>query len=145
VIIHAIEMFEGYNEMSRMEISRVLSGWGYDMDAGDRYLDSGCPPTRVNNSVFSHLGSTAPQGVRHPQNNNNAYCVYVYNNDMAVQNSSDIYFSYGVLTFMHLRLPVFEHNIMIPVFAKTNRMYDFEDGRLPVCLNGQSPAPGVCR
>jgi len=142
VIVHAIEMFEGYNRLSVLEIDRVLSGFGYDEEAVNRFQAGACPQQRVSNNVFNAIGAETPVGER--VDARNGYCIYVYNFDMAARRSqtpTDPHFSFGVLTFMHLRLPVLEFHITIPVYARTNRMYDFEAGRNPQCLVGQSP-PG---
>jgi len=133
-IVHAIEMFEGYNHRSQAEIQRVLTGLGYDFGIGESFMGEGCPQQRVTNNVFNAIGAQTPVGERHHLNNQNGYCIYVYDGDMARASGTDPYYSFGVLTFMYLRLPVFEFHITIPIYARTNRMYDFEAGRNPVPL-----------
>ena len=59
-------------------------------------------------------------------------CIYLYDNDAGVLNANktglattDVYYRYGVLTYMQLKFPVIESTIKIPIFSSTNRMYYF--------------------
>lgn len=144
-IINAIEKYEGYNEYSKAEIKKGLTAIGYD---GNVVID--CDPTRVNSSS-SYLSSISPEldifisdGVRvdnvYPNEGTYAgntskgmgYCIYLYDNDAGVLNAggtglatTDVYYRYGVLTYMQLKFPVIESTIKIPIFSSTNRMYYF--------------------
>ncbi len=76
---------------------------------------------------------TAPSGTTQPAWDDEGYCIYLYDNDdnfLAHSGTgpatSDIYYHYGVLTFMTLRFPVVEYFLRIPVFSRTNRMYKFD-------------------
>lgn len=139
-IVNAIETYEGYNEYSMAEIDRGLVSIGYEMGTVIE-----CQPTRVNSSS-SYLSSLSPylnifisDGVRIDTNyyegdsdTGMGYCIYLYDNDSGFLNpthtglsTTDIYYRYGVLTYMQLKFPVIESTIKIPIFSSTNRMYYF--------------------
>ena len=101
-IVHAIEKFEGYNEMSKAEIDRILSSFGYSLE------DANCKEKYNNMFLVDALEY------------NYNYCVYIETETPKVNN----YYSYGVLTYMKLDLPII--NILnIPVFTRTNKIYKF--------------------
>lgn len=102
-IVGSIEKFEGYNEPAKAEIERTLGTFGY------RVKESGslCPCT-YKGYYFVSLTE------------NYDYCIYV--ND--VNPDSGTYFTYGVLTYMNLDLPVVSA-LKIPVFTRTNSIYKF--------------------
>ena len=144
IIMNAIERYEGYNDFSRAEISRRLSGVGYEFDvgagAGNRQGGRGCPPYRADNSLtFPGMSELAPRGELHQWHADDplhvGYCIFVYWPDVASQTvgghpqTTDVWYSYGVLTYMYLRFPVLEARLRIPIFSRTNRMYDFEMSR----------------
>ena len=79
---------------------------------------------------FNVIGQRALVDLNHPDE---GYCVYLYWNDdstLAADNSygletTDVYYTYGVLTYMKFRFPVIENILRIPIFSRTNRMYYF--------------------
>lgn len=109
-IVSAIEKFEGYNSNdskggSIQEIKRVLGTFGYSTE----------PPKCSE----SYKGMSF---VEDSDNSGFKYCIYIDNVDP--ENGS--YYTYGVLTFMNIDLPIVKR-INIPVFTKTNRIYKFSD------------------
>lgn len=144
-IVNAIEKFEGYNDYSIAEIQKGLTAIGYD---GNVVID--CEPTRVNSSA-AYLSSISPElnvfignGIRvdtvYPNkgtyagntNKGMGYCIYLYDNDGGFLtedgklSKTDVYYRYGVLTYMQLKFPVIESTVKIPIFSSTNRMYEFK-------------------
>lgn len=101
-IIYAIEKYEGYNQLSKQEIDRILGNLGYSLS------DANCKDQYKKMYRINSLGE------------NYNYCVYIENERPA----KNTYFSYGVLTYMKLDLPII--NILnIPVFTRTNKIYKF--------------------
>lgn len=101
-IIHAIEKFEGYNDLSKTEIDYTLGNLGYSVE------DANCKAEYKNMYLIDSL------------NENYRYCIYIDN----LNPESGTYYTYGVLTYMNLDLPII--NILnIPVFTRTNRIYKF--------------------
>ena len=101
-IIHAIEKFEGYNDLSKTEIDYTLGNLGYSVE------DANCKAEYKNMYLIDSL------------NENYRYCIYIDN----LNPESGTYYTYGVLTYMNLNLPII--NILnIPVFTRTNRIYKF--------------------
>lgn len=139
-IVNAIEKYEGYNDYSKAEIEKGLSAIGYD---GSVVVD--CAPTRENtsadylSSIDGELGNYIASGTRVDNNYPSGggtdkgigYCVYLYWNDNSALSSSggiattDIYYRYGVLTYMQMKFPVIESTVKIPIFSSTNRIYYF--------------------
>lgn len=143
-IINAIEKYEGYNDYSKAEIKKGLTTIGYD---GNVVID--CADTRKNSSatylseVNAELDRFISDGKRvdgvYPNSGTYegdtskgvGYCIYLYYNDAGFLTKSgslattDIYYRYGVLTYMQMKFPVIESTIKIPIFSSTNRMYEF--------------------
>jgi hypothetical protein len=133
-IVNAIEKYEGYNEYSRAEIEKGLTSLAYDITT-----KTDCPDTWTNSSqtyLSSELSYNKVTGVRvlysDSSDGQEGYCVYLYWNDNAAKayrgntvETTDIYYTYGVLTYMRMRFPVVENVLRIPIFSRTNRMYYF--------------------
>lgn len=101
-IVHAIEKYEGYNEMAKVEIERILSGLGYSLE------DARCSQ--------EYKGMFYVDALDYNYN----YCIYIETETP----QKNTYYSYGVLTYMKLDLPII--NILnIPVFTRTNKIYKF--------------------
>ena len=94
-----IERCEGYNNCSINEINRLIKNYGYAV------RDANCP---------KKSGGTL-------QVNRNGICIYYFAND----GSRDRY-SYGVVTFMSMDLPVINQFLRLPIFSKTDRLYKFK-------------------
>lgn len=138
-IVNAIEKYEGYNQYSKAEIKKGLTSIGYD---GHVVID--CSPTRANSSssylANANLNVYIGDGVRidgvYPDGGGAdkglGYCIYLYDNDAGVLTgdghlaTTDVYYRYGVLTYMQMKFPVIESTIKIPIFSSTNRMFEFK-------------------
>lgn len=102
-IINAIEKYEGYNMLAKKEIDSVLTNFGYLPGSG-----KSCAQQKNGGSL-----------VTLPEAQNYEYCVYYFNND------GGNYYSYGVVTYMVIDLPILHGVLKIPIFSKTNRIYRF--------------------
>lgn len=94
----AIERAEGYNDLSKKEIDRVLGSLGY------RKGTIKCPTREGKPGVSDGLYQ---------------YCVY--RNDSEAKTK---HYQYAVLTYMYFDLPLI-NEIKIPIYVKTDRIYCF--------------------
>ncbi len=109
-IVNYLEIFEGYNDLSKRQIDRTLKNLGYGGGTTNT-----CQKTRTLNDLTGQLITL--------ENENFAYCIYYFPND-----GGSRYYSYGVFTYMYLELPIIGRTLKLPVFTKTNRIYYFNDG-----------------
>ena len=106
-IVYSIEKYEGYNDLSKAEISRILTTLGYDTNKYDCKADAYKGMTLVNDTTKSHN-----------------YCIYIEDKVTSGNHANGEYFVYGVRTYMTIDLPVVR-TLKIPVFTKTNQIYKF--------------------
>lgn len=99
-IINSIEKFEGYNNLARTEIQNVLTGIGYTIKEQHT-----CPRQKNGGSL-------------EPEDRKFRYCVYYFN-------ESNKYYSYGVITYITLDIPLVNTYLHIPIYTKSNRIYRF--------------------
>ncbi len=107
-IINAIEMYEGYNDLSAERINYNLSGLGYQFEnnipkCGNR---NGLVPMEKN-----YL------------NSNYRFCVYA--EEVDTRSYSGRFVEYGVVTYIHIDMPVIGDYFRVPVYGKTNRIFCF--------------------
>jgi len=131
-IVNTIEKYEGYNSYSSAEILEILRTIGYETT-----VDINCPATwqSKGSAYFTSAGldqynlvgkKVSPDGL--------GYCVYLFMNDGASLADSatgsfattDVYYRYGVLTYMKFKFPLLENALKIPIFSSTDRIYCFE-------------------
>ena len=124
-ILHAIEKYEGYNQLSIAEINNKLSSLGYNIDNID------CPRTRFVNGNSDIVGTLISQ-------DSDGYCIYLYFNENAPKRYNDgvdtdepattnIYYSLGVATYMRLQIPVIGGLVRLPVYSKSYNIYYFPE------------------
>lgn len=115
-IASAIEKYEGYNTFSKPEIRARLASLGYDTS-----VQTSCPKQWKGDSSSRRV---------HPDPGNpyddaeNGICIYYYEKDVA-GTTNEKYYSYGIVTYIQFQFPGFGYLIKIPIFSRTNRMYDF--------------------
>jgi len=102
-IVNSIEKYEGYNELAKEEMNRNLGTIGYSRESID------CKEEYKGMILVSKQSD-----------NDFRYCIYVDDETP----SKDGYYTYGVLTYMNLDLPIVSR-INIPVFTRTNYIYKF--------------------
>ena len=119
-IVYIIEKFEGYNDYSIAEIRIKLKNFGYETS------NITCPSTRFvtgNSDVRGILQNESSDG----------YCIYLYYNENAETSAgggvaeTDVYYSYGVASYLRIEIPVIGRLIRMPVFSKTYNIYHFTD------------------
>ena len=97
LIMSAIEKYEGYNSLSIREIDNMLKTIGYNVPK-----NTTCPK-RDGISASVH---------------NNGYCIYKFDEGRGFR-------SYGVISYIHLDLPIISDFALMPVYSKTIKLYDF--------------------
>lgn len=99
-IINSIEKYEGYNELAVSEINNTLTTIGY-MNKGAHK----CPTTKNG-------------GTLEPEDQRYRYCVYYFDED-------DNHYSYGVITYITIDIPIVNMFLQIPIYTKSNLIYRF--------------------
>ena len=102
-IINSIERYEGYNKLSIREIDNTLKTVGYT--SKDDYK---CPSKKNGADLAT------------PESKQFRYCVYYYPKD-----KDDRHYSYAVMTYVTLDIPVVSMFLQIPIYTKSNRIYRF--------------------
>lgn len=100
-IINSIEKFEGYNDLARKEIDNSLTSIGYV--SKDNHT---CPSEKNGGTLQTEDGKFR-------------YCVYYFDEE------DPSYYSYGVITYITLDIPMVDMFLRIPVYTKSDRIYDF--------------------
>ena len=101
-IVYIIEKYEGYNEFAKTQIDTLLSNLGYSVENPNCKTDYK-KMYLVDNFEYNYK-----------------YCVYIEEENPA----KDQYFTYGVLTYMQIDLPLI-NMLNIPIFTRTNQIYKF--------------------
>ena len=99
-IVDAIERGEGYNNSSIGEINRILQTLGY------RKQDNFSCPIKDGKEALKNLS------------NQYNYCVHYYD-------EGNNYYSYGVLSYMYMDLPIIGKLLRLPIYTRTDRLYLF--------------------
>lgn len=102
-IANAIEICEGYNSCSQPEITRVVTNYGYTLDKIK------CPI--IDGQKAENIDATG---------NSYGFCIYKFVFDGDIK-----HYSYGILTYMKLDIPVLQDVLKLRVYAKTDRIYGF--------------------
>jgi len=99
-IINSIEKFEGYNDLAYTEIGNTLQTLGYMIKDGHS-----CPSTKNG-------GTLQKEDPRY------RYCVYYFKDD-------NKHYSYGVITYITLDIPIVHTILNVPIYAKSSHIYRF--------------------
>ena len=99
-IVDSIEKFEGYNFLAEAEINNTLTTIGY-MDKNNHK----CPSEKNG-------------GLLQPESERFRYCVYYFR-------ESERYYSYGVMTYITIDIPIVNMFLQIPIYTKSNRIFEF--------------------
>lgn len=121
-ILKAIKDNSGYNDNSKKEIERVLTGIGYTVERKGIQVDNvnGCPEKRGNlERVIDNDSSYL-------------YCVYYNPHDVSKKDKEKNYYSYSVVTYIYIDLPIIG-NLKIPVYSKGERIYEFKCTGSQIC------------
>jgi len=112
-IAKAIENSEGYNSLAKEEIDKQLSSIGYRI--GNIEAEK-CPTKKKNGRVAT--SSQIYTG------DNYIFCLYewpYYSNG----DTTSRYFSYGILTYIFVDVPVIDGTFKIPIYSETEKIYEF--------------------
>ena len=101
-IMTIIEKFEGYNDLAISEINNTLTSIGYMAKQ-----DNKCPKTKNG-------------GVLQQESKQYRYCVYYFEKD-----DDERHYSYGVITYITLDIPIVNTFLQIPIYSKSNRIFRF--------------------
>lgn len=105
MIIDSLEKFEGYNELSKSDISRILTSIGYQAESEFKSLRE-CP---------DKTGEVQDNGTSLP------YRLCVYHIPVDGYN-----YRYGVLSYAYIDLPIIGKLVRFPVYSETRDIFDFE-------------------
>ena len=111
-IANALEKFEGYNELSAEEINNTLTSLGYRVSSNSDFSD--CPNVRHNGRSYSPVSNAISK--------NHAFCLYEYNIGDDYHNG---YFTYGIITYMYIDVPLIGGTFSIPVRSETESIFKF--------------------
>ena len=104
-IANAIENHEGYNALSKGEIDRILTSIGY-----------------AKGSVQCKSRTHDGQDYTSVSTNNYAICIYDYDE---IGDDANGYFSYGIVTYIHLDIPIIGKTLKLPVYTETEKIFKF--------------------
>lgn len=124
-ILKAIQNESGYNSKSFDEIERVLNGLGYTHETNG--IQNTCPEKRGSLSRVILPSKTT----------NYLYCVYYNPNDTNSREKDNSYYSYGVVTYIYIDLPIVGQ-FKVPVYTKGKRIYKFDLNSNKSCQLGTS-------
>lgn len=112
----AIEDYGGFNKLSKAEIEKRLTSYGYTK--GDVTCDSS------NNNL---VGIDKNNKIILPATNENkgykGYCVYVVDDSGNNPRKQYEYYSYKVITYMTLDFGLFDINVPAKMSSRTSTMY----------------------
>ena len=109
-IANALEKFEGYNWLTEREIGETLTTIGYRIGTVD------CPNRRHNGVDYKAVGSLG--------NRNHQYCIYEYM-DKSNGDFKNGYFTYGILTYLYVDIPIIGGIFKLPVYSETESIFKF--------------------
>lgn len=130
-ILLYINMYAGYNSLSKDKIDKYLSSIGYSSFGGRCNDNLGNDGKRDNGDLVS-LDSGG---------SNYLYCVYYHNDDTSTRDEKigqdknadkdPSYYNYSVVTYIYVNLPIVGE-FKIPVYTKGERIYNFSDNQSQV-------------
>lgn len=110
-IASSIEKYEGYNSLSDEEIFQSLQTIGYQIAVDGTYS---CPDRlHYHNGKIKSYKAVSSEGYK-----NHRYCIYKYD-------SKDGYFTYGIVTYVFIDIPLFGGKFRLPVYSETDAIFEF--------------------
>lgn len=107
-IANSLEKYEGYNELSDLEIAQTLTTIGYRTEPPD------CKDRVHNGITYQPVTAGSYKG--------HEYCLYEYINGTDFEGG---YFSYGIVTYIHLDIPIMGGIFKLPVYSETESIFKF--------------------
>ncbi len=116
-IENAIENNEGYNKLAIEQINDYLTNFGYRVDNNGSKT---CAPTRTQvnsegNVVTGKLMTSPYSGGKQRFK----YCIYEF------PKNDKNYFTYGVVTYIYVDIPMISNYFAIPVYSETEKIYEY--------------------
>lgn len=96
-IVNALEIAEGYNKVSKAEINRTLTNYGYQKQVVE------CKPKEGVSAMNTTAGKT-----------NNGVCIYQFINGNK--------YNFGVVTYMTFDIPLINYFFRIPVYTRSAQL-----------------------
>lgn len=111
-IANSLEKFEGFNSFSSSEIIQTLNTIGY------RVNDAECKKRKHNGKEYTAVNEkiTSNDQILHD------YCIYEYTNGTDYKNG---YFSYGIVTYIYVDIPIIGGIFKVPVYSETESIFKF--------------------
>ena len=121
-----IEKYEGYNNYSLEEINNLLKTIGYSPKKGvcpetQKYVKSSYGiddyRMRTTSEIYSSTDELNNLGLtlhRNPYD----YCIYKYQ-------INDNYYRYGIITYIHINVPIINNFIKVHLYNETDKIYNF--------------------
>ena len=132
-IIESIEKYEGVNPLFMDDVSKKLSGIGYNganISCKESYHYKGKTWYLVSSTMSQYVSKWGNIDVVNKADGDQGFCVYViyYTYNKAAINSPYAgggakYIQYGVLTYMGIDIPTFDKFFRFPVFSASRKMY----------------------
>ena len=124
VITDTIEKYEGYNDVSKIEIQTKLSSLGYNR----KPVDCGKYYNKLSKLLKPEYDSDLKNGNCRREDSltdgSDGYCIFLCT-EQDIEDG-DIYYFYKVSTNLMFNVPIINNILDIPIFSNTNRLYDFE-------------------
>lgn len=108
-IANSLEKFEGYNTLSAKEIETSLTTLGYRIN---NMGNLNCPERTHKGRTYSPITEFGTDF---------KYCIYEYPKENG-------YFTYGILTYIYMDIPIVGGTFSLPVYSETERIYEFSAG-----------------
>lgn len=111
-IANSLEKYEGFNSFSNAEITETLNTIGY------RFGEADCRVRRHNGNEYTAVNNQLNSGA----NIIHDYCIYEYTKGNDYKNG---YFTYGIVTYIYVDIPVLGGLFKIPVYSETESIFKF--------------------
>jgi len=136
IISNSIEKYEGYNCLSKEEITTKLNGLGYNtpFKVSCKNSDGKCDDSGYSYKVTAYnldfegkLVYSKENGVSQDEQMNSTYKCEKDASGHTSKCTTNKHYQYGIYTYMYVELPVVSKLIRIPVFSKTSILYDYKN------------------
>jgi len=118
-MITALEAYDGYNDLSKVEINRVMSNFGYKV--ADESITRKCPTKE---------GVKAIQSQSDLDKQTYFYCVYEFKDKP--NDATDRYYHWAVVTYIYIDIPIVGDLLELPIYSTSDSFYRFPKSFPPV-------------
>ena len=124
-ILNAIEKYEGFNCLSIKEIDKNLKNIGYNVPfkANKKNGTNGTLLTE-DDTEYGNLGYSV---IYYDNDTDNKLSKITFSSSTNADVELKKEYQYGVFTYMYMDLPIINNILKIPVFGKTNKLYEFRN------------------